>query len=101
MTLRGSTLDKSVVQELVLSSANNERELALRHIRMVKAEAQFVYGLIMRKLRDKPTPRLQTACLDALRESASSIDLVTLADTDIIYSLVNAEHRNVARRHPS
>lgn len=95
MSLRGLTLDKTTVQELVLSENANESELAIRHVRLIQGEQQFVYDLILRKLRTKPQPRQQAACLDALREAADAIDLITLADTDLICSLVSAENRNV------
>jgi hypothetical protein len=95
LTLRGLTLDREVVRSLASSSDPYECELAIRYLWLVKDDSQFVYELLIQKLRIAKEPRLQSACLDALRESPAAIDLITIADTDLICSLTAASNRNV------
>lgn len=95
LTLRGLTLDREVVRSLASSSDPYECELAIRYLWLVKDDNQFVYELLMQRLRASSEPRHQSACLDALRECPAAIDLITIADTDLICGLTLAGNRNV------
>jgi predicted MPP superfamily phosphohydrolase len=95
LVLRGVTLDGDIVRTLVFSTDANESELAIRYVWLVKGDNHFAYDVLMQRLRTSTSARHQAACMESLRDSPSGIDLVTIADTDLICSLTEAENRNV------
>lgn len=54
-----------------------------------------VHKWLMRTLRTVGNHLTESACLNALRMREGALDLVTLAETDYICSLVGSKHRNV------
>ena len=49
----------------------------------------------MKRLRTAQSPTHKAACLDSLRESPRAINLITIADTDLICEQLQAANRNV------
>jgi hypothetical protein len=95
LEVRGITLDREIVRQLVLSTDANEAELAIRSLPLVRDDDQFVYQTLQQCLKTTMRPRHKAACLEAFRLNAGAIDLITLADTDVICGLLKAAERNV------
>lgn len=95
LPLRGITLDRETIERLVVSGKKNEVELALRYVPMIRDDDHFVYQMLLHSLRSMKEPRHLAACLDSLRMSPRALDLVTIADTDLICACRMAGERNV------
>jgi len=95
LSLHGITLDRETIEHLVLSGKKNEIELALRYVPLIRNDDQFVYQLLLQSLRSMKEPRHRAACLDSLRMSPRALDLITIADTDLICACRKASERNV------
>lgn len=95
LSLRGVTLDPSIVRRLVFSEDANTSELAIRSLPLIQNNDPFVYQMLQHKIQTTSNPRHKTACLDAFCASPGARDLITIADTDAICALLKAEERNV------
>jgi len=93
LALDGITLDKHSVERLITSTDSNESELAIRYAPLVRDDDEFVYRVLLQRLRETESPRQRAACMDSLRESPGAIALITLADTDLICSQLKADNR--------
>ena len=58
-------------------------------------DPHFTYNVLMQRLRTARSPAHRAACLDSLRESPRAINLITIADTDLICEQLQAPNRNV------
>ena len=91
VVLQSVTLDRSVIYDLVFGDDPNESELAIRHVPLMKDDdPHFAYNVLMQHLRTAGSPTHEAACLDSLRESPRAINLITIADTDLICEQLQA-----------
>jgi hypothetical protein len=95
LSITGITLDHRTIEEMFSSTVPVVKELAIRYVCMMKAEASYVHRLLSRALRTVDTPRMKAACMDAFRAAPEAITLVNIADTDFICTLVEAKERNI------
>ena len=95
LSLPGITLDRQHLGLMVASDSKAASELALRYISLVRDDPQFIYQTLVQTLKVSDDPRHKAACLDSLRVSPRAIDLITIADTDLICNLLQASERNV------
>ena len=93
--LAGITLDRETVQRLVFSSDPVKSELAIRYVSLIRDNDQFVHQILMQRMRTSETPRHKAACLDALRVRPSAIQLLTIADIDLICSQLEIADKSV------
>jgi predicted MPP superfamily phosphohydrolase len=92
---RHVTLDEEQIRHLMFAGDKQETELAIRYLPLMKDKNQFVYELLMRKLRATKDEQQIAACLESLASSPAAVDLITIADTDLICSQLFSNHRNV------
>ena len=96
VVLQSVTLDRSVIYDLVFGDDATESELAIRHVPLMKDDdPHFAYNVLMQHLRTAGSPTHKAACLDSLRESPRAVNLITIADTDLICEQLQAPNRNV------
>jgi hypothetical protein len=95
VSLPGVTLDRQQVEMMLNSESKNERELALRYLPLLRHDVSYVYQTLITTLRTSPDSRHKSACLDSLRSAAQAIDLITIADTDLICACLQSEERNI------
>ena len=96
VVLQSVTLDRTVIYDLVFGDHPTESELAIRHVPLMKDDdPHFTYDVLMKRLRTARSPTHRAACLDSLRESPRAINLITIADTDLICEQLQAPSRNV------
>ena len=94
--LQSVTLDRAMIYDLVFGDDPTESELAIRHIPLMKDDdPHFTYDVLMKRLRTARSPTQRAACLDSIRESPRAINLITIADTDLICEQLQASSRNV------
>jgi hypothetical protein len=93
--VHGISLDRALLERLLDSERLADREMAARYISLIRDDAPFVHDALTRQLRRSPEPSIKAACLDSLRATPGVVDLLTLADTDLICSLLQAQQRNV------
>lgn len=94
-SIQGVTLDPAEIEQLILSDNENESELAIRHVPLIRDNDQFSYMLLIKCFRTSDLPRIKAACLDSLRSSSGAIKLITISDTDYICDHLTAEQRSV------
>lgn len=95
LDLPGISLDAMQIERMVLSGSSTEIELAIRYCPILRGEPSVIYGILSRTLKNSAVPRIRSACLDSLRVSPRALDLVTIADTDVICQCARASERNV------
>jgi hypothetical protein len=95
LSLRGITLDPEILRRMIFATDPNLSELAIRALPLIKDNNQFVYQVLQQRIRIASNARHKAACLDAFRASPGSIDLITIADTDAICSLLKTGEGNV------
>lgn len=95
VSLPGITLDRQQIESMLDAESKNERELALRYLPLLRHDVSYVYQTLIRILRSSAESRHRSACLDSLRSAPQAIDLITIADTDLICACLQAEERNV------
>jgi len=96
MTLPGVTLDRETIESLISSGKQNESELAIRYIPLIRDDDQFVYQVLIKCMRASTTSsRHKSACMDSLRACPSARNLITISDTDIICSMRKSNERNL------
>lgn len=93
--LPGISIDSLQIERMVSSGTATEKELAVRYSPMLRTSPATLYNIIIRTLKSAETSRIKSACLDSLRASPRAIDLITIADTDLICQCVDAQERNV------
>lgn len=94
-SLPGITLDQQQIESMISSGSKGACELALRYTPLIRDDAQFIYQTLLRGLKVNEEPRHKSACLDSLRTAPRAIDLITIADTDLICNHLQAPQRNV------
>ena len=96
VVLQNVTLDRGMIYDLVFGDDPTASELAIRHVPLMRDDdPHFIYDVLMRRLRTARSPAHRAACLDSLRESPRAINLITIADTDLICRQLQASNRNV------
>lgn len=91
----GVTLGREVIEALYISGKPNEIELAIRYTSFVHDDDHFVYHLLLDCVRTTTIARHRAACFDSLRKCPGAMNLITIADTDLICSARTASERNV------
>ncbi len=89
------TLDRKTIESLISSGNPNESELAIRYVPLIHDDDQFVHQILIACLRNPPTSRHKAACLDSLSACPGAMNLITIADTDIICNARSANERNI------
>lgn len=89
------TLEPSAISSMVSDNNPVVQEMALRYLPLLNSDSQYVYRLLSRTLRSTDLPRLRAASMDSFRGCPAALDLITIADTDIICALLDAGERNV------
>ena len=89
------SLDGVDLQRLLESDRINDIELGARLLPIGDMDDKQVYAQLMAILRRDIGHGLARACLDSLRTREGALDLVTLADTDLICRMVESKHRDV------
>ena len=95
LSLPGVTLDRQQISLMIASSSQTAAELALRYISLVRDDPQFIHQTLLHTLKTSENSRHKAASLDSLRLTPRAIDLITIADTDLICSMLSADERNV------
>ena len=96
VVLQSVTLDRGMIYDLVFGDQPTESELAIRHVPLMRDDdPHFTYDVLMQRLRTARSSTQRAACLDSLRESPRAINLITIADTDLICEQLQAPSRNV------
>ena len=96
VVLQSVTFDRAVIYDLVFGDDPTESELAIRHVPLMKDDdSHFAYDVLLKGLRTARSPTHMAACLDSLRESPRAINLITIADTDLICGQLRAGSKNV------
>jgi len=95
LSLQRVTLDPEAIKPLVLSDDAEISELAIRNLTLIRHDPQFVYDVLIRRIKMQNTPRQLAACLDALRTCSGAVNLITIADTDLICGQLRDSNRNV------
>ena len=95
IVLQSVTLDHKILSDLISGEDPTESELAIRHIPLMKDDPQFTYKVLMQRLRTAKLPTHKAACLDSIRESPLAINLITIADADVICGQLQDANRNV------
>ena len=95
VALQSVTLDRKMIYDLISGDDPTESELAIRHITLMKDDPRFTYKVLMQRLRAAKLPAHKAACLDSLRESPRAINLITIADTDVICEQLQDVSRNI------
>lgn len=93
--LPGISLDPLQIERMVSSGTSTEKELAVRYSPMLRSNPSTLYNIIFKTLKSNESARLKAACLDSLRATPRAIDLITIADTDLICQCVDAPERNI------
>lgn len=94
-SLPGITLDEQQIERMLHSSSRNECELAIRFLPLLKNNPSFIYQTLISTLKGSADPRHKAACLDSLRATPQAMNLITIADTDLICSCLFETERNV------
>lgn len=94
-TLSYVTLDRHRIERMVNEGSSLGRELALRYTPLIKNDPEFVYRTLITCLRTSTVSRHRAASMDALRVAPRAIDLMTIADTDLVCKCAQANERNV------
>lgn len=94
-TLAHITLDRHHIERMVNEGNDTKRELALRYMPLIKNDPEFVYRTLINCLKSSTVSRHRAASMDALRVAPRAIDLMTIADTDLVCSCAQAGERNV------
>ena len=94
-TLSYVTLDRHRIERMVNEGNSHSQELALRYTPLIKSDPEFVYRTLITCLRTSNVARHRAASMDALRVAPRVIDLMTIADTDLVCSCAQANERNV------
>ena len=89
------SLNSGHLRKLLESNKSEEVELGARLFPLGDMDDKQVYIQLMATLRRDMEHRVARACLDSIRAREGMLDLVTLADTDLICRMVNSEHRDV------
>jgi hypothetical protein len=93
--LKGVEADRDSIRSFALSENEQDSELAIRCIPLVKTDGQFAHDLLIQKLTSTESSRLKAASLQSLSACSDAIPLVTIADTDLICKLLQHDERNV------
>lgn len=93
--LPGITLHHETIENLIFSGTSSESELAIRYLALIHDDSQFVYQTLAKYLRNASESRHKAACLDSLRVCPGAMNLITIADTDVICSELQSSQRNV------
>jgi hypothetical protein len=81
---------------LISSGKQNESELAIRYIPLIRDDDQFVYQVLIKCMRSSTaSSRHKAACMDSLRVCPGARNLITISDTDIICSMRRANEKNL------
>jgi hypothetical protein len=89
------TIDQAILDMMIANQTPAVRELAIRYIPLVSDDPRYVHRTLSRLLRMETTPRIQTAILDSFRGASGAVDLITIADTDLVCGMLKASERNV------
>ncbi len=89
------TLDRHRVERMISESSSSGQELALRYTPLIKNDPEFVYRTLINCLRTSQVSRHKAASMGALRVAPRAIDLMTIADTDLICGCAQGGERNV------
>ena len=89
------SLDGGYLRRLLESNKIEDVELGARLFPLGDMDDKQMYTQLMATLRRDIRHGVVRACLDSIRAREGALDLVTLADTDLICSMVNSEHRDV------
>jgi hypothetical protein len=95
LAVSGITLDYGAVEQMLASDDYVTRELAVRYISFIKNDAGYVHRTLSRTLRNTEHGRIRAACMDCFRAAAEALTLFSIADTDLVCSLVEANEKNV------
>lgn len=94
-SMEGVTLDRGQVEALIDSSNATESELAIRYLPLVRGDDQYVYQVLTQAIRSPRNARYRAAALDSFRQCQGAMNLITIADTDMICEARQASERNV------
>ena len=89
------SLDGVDLRRLLESDRSEHVELGARLFPLGDMDDRQVYAQLMATLRRDMGHEVARACLDSLRAREGALDLVTLADTDLICRMVESKHRDV------
>jgi hypothetical protein len=95
MALPGLTIDIQQLEVLARSKSAMDVELAIKCVPLAKENSTVVYEFLIRHLRNAATARIKASCLTSLAESSKVLELVTLADTDMVCSCTQERSRDV------
>lgn len=93
--LPGITLHHETIENLIFRGSSSESELAIRYLALIHDDSQFVYQTLAKYLRTASENRHKAACLDSLRVCPGAMNLITIADTDVICSQLQSSQRNL------
>ena len=88
------SLDGVDLRRFLESDKREDVELGARLFPLGDMDDRQVYAQLMATLRRNIGHEVAKACLDSLRAREGVLDLVTLADTDLICRMADSEHRD-------
>jgi predicted MPP superfamily phosphohydrolase len=89
------TIDQATLDSMIADQSAAVRELAIRYVPLVTNDARYIHRTLSRLLRTETMPRIQGAILDSFRGVSGAVDLITIADTDLVCGKLKARERNV------
>lgn len=89
------TLNMAQIEMMLNSHDPLESELAIRYTPLISDEADFVYKVLISRLKGDTGARIKAASMDALRASPRALDLVKIADIDLVCQLTAHVEKNV------
>lgn len=95
ITLSAISLDPDIWEQIATSESSKDSEMAMRHAHLVHGDDQRVYRVLSKALRGAASSEVKCASLDALRVCKGAAGLVTIADTDVICSMLRERQRNI------
>jgi HEAT repeat protein len=95
LSVSGVTLDYGAIEGMLASGDHVTKELAIRYISVIKNDASYVHRTLSRVLRNAENGRLRAACMDSFRAAPEALTLFSIADTDLVCSLVDEKEKNV------
>jgi len=88
-------IEPAVINSMLADENFSVRELALRYLPLLNNDAQYVHRLLSRTMRMADSARLRAVAMDSFRGCPGALNLITIADTDQICTLLAAGERNV------
>jgi len=95
LSLRGVAVDHEQVAELIGSDDLVSVEMAIRHVPLIRDNDPVAHKLLMDQIREPRNNRIRAVALHSLRHCQGAIDLITIADTDLVCRALEDGDRSV------